>query len=54
MGLFSKCFCMDLIETWFDDSHNWTMHFDTSVNDLDFHYSSQGEEKPSDWAVILL
>ena len=41
-------------QTWYDARHDWTLQFDTSLNDLVIHSRSQGHRKARTWAVILL
>ena len=32
---------INIFQTWYDDRHNQSLHFDTSLNDLDLHWRSQ-------------
>ena len=39
-------------QTWCDERHNWALHFDIGLNDLDPDLRSQGYEKAWTYAVI--
>ena len=44
---------MDLIQTWYDDRYYCTLHFDSSLIDLDHDSRSQGYEKAKPSAPIV-
>ena len=57
--IFKISLCSDVygpfcFQTWYDDSLDSTLHFGTSLNDLDLHSRSQGYKKIRTCAVILL
>ena len=44
---------MDLIQSWYDDRYSCTLHFDTSLIDLDFDSTSQECQKADISALII-
>ena len=46
---------INFFQTWYHDRHDKSLHFGTSVNDLDFYAKPQkGFEKARTCSVILL
>ena len=42
---FSGDLCINLFQTWCDPERNYTIQFDSSLDDIDVHSRSQGHRK---------
>ena len=44
-GMHSIIYKTDLVQTWYDDRHHYTLHCDAGIIALDLHSRSQGCKK---------